>query len=438
MESRFRLVATAISAILVVTACNTAASPSPTSPPAASASRRRSAPAASGSAAAGGRQFAGVTVHLLTFNGPQVAEPLQRRAPDFEKLTGGARSTSTRSASRTIYDKALLDVVGRDEQLRRRTSSTRSGWATSSAQATSQDLTERGQRRRATQLERHRAVLPRLQRDVRRQGLHDPARRRLPHGLLPERPARRTAKPPTTWDDYLAIAAEVSTARTSTATARRTTARASPRRRAPQSYWWIISVAARPAPGARAPAQGAFFDTTNMNPLFEQRRVRRRPSRPTRRRCSTARPTRSTSASATPAACSRPVAARCRWTGATSGRSRSTRHLDRPGQGRRDDHPGLEGESSTGRPASSCPCDATDLPQRGRRRELRPVRLVRRLVGRDQRGRRPGEEGRGLRVPRLHERPAQSGEDVTLGKTGFNPYRTSHFDGPARRGRPSA
>ena len=27
----------------------------------------------------------------------------------------------------------------------------------------------------------------------------------------------------------------------------------------------------------------------------------------------------------------------------------------------------------------------------------------------------------------VHERPAQSGEDVTLGKTGYNPYRTSHF-----------
>ena len=35
----------------------------------------------------------------------------------------------------------------------------------------------------------HRPVLPRLQLGLQRQGLHDPARRRLPHGLLPERPA---------------------------------------------------------------------------------------------------------------------------------------------------------------------------------------------------------------------------------------------------------
>ena len=32
--------------------------------------------------------YAGITINLLTFTGPQIAEPLQRRAPDFEKLTG--------------------------------------------------------------------------------------------------------------------------------------------------------------------------------------------------------------------------------------------------------------------------------------------------------------------------------------------------------------
>ena len=68
------------------------------------------------------------------------------------------------------------------------------------------------------------------------------------------------------------------------------------------------------------------------------------------------------------------------------------------------------------------------LPERGRRRELRPVRLLRRLVRRDQ-----------CRVARRRSRtppyeflsymssPAMSGVDVTLGKTGYNPYRTSQF-----------
>ena len=106
MESRFRLVATAISAILIVTACNTAASPSPSAP--AASVPAASAPAASGSAAAGGQQFAGVTVHLLTFNGPQIAEP-PSGALRLQKLTGATINVDA-VPFQDIYDKALLDM----------------------------------------------------------------------------------------------------------------------------------------------------------------------------------------------------------------------------------------------------------------------------------------------------------------------------------------
>src|SRR4051812_49974978 len=37
--------------------------------------------------AAGPPRFDGVDINVVTFTGPQIAEPLQRRAPDFEKLT---------------------------------------------------------------------------------------------------------------------------------------------------------------------------------------------------------------------------------------------------------------------------------------------------------------------------------------------------------------
>ena len=30
-------------------------------------------------------EFDGVTINIMTFTGPQIAEPLQRRAPDFAK-----------------------------------------------------------------------------------------------------------------------------------------------------------------------------------------------------------------------------------------------------------------------------------------------------------------------------------------------------------------
>ena len=54
------------------------------------------------------RQFDGVTVNIMTFTGPQIAEPLQRRAPDFEKLTGAKINVITVPFS-DLYTKLLTD-----------------------------------------------------------------------------------------------------------------------------------------------------------------------------------------------------------------------------------------------------------------------------------------------------------------------------------------
>src|SRR5260370_22319634 len=62
--------------------------------------------AASAAQAAG--QFDGVTVNIMTFTGPQIAEPLQRRAPDFEKLTGAKINVITVPFS-DLYTKLLTD-----------------------------------------------------------------------------------------------------------------------------------------------------------------------------------------------------------------------------------------------------------------------------------------------------------------------------------------
>src|SRR2546428_7197876 len=55
-----------------------------------------------------GGQFSGTTVRVVTFTGPQIAEPLQRRAPDFEKLTGAHINVVTVPFS-DLYQKALTD-----------------------------------------------------------------------------------------------------------------------------------------------------------------------------------------------------------------------------------------------------------------------------------------------------------------------------------------
>ncbi len=53
-------------------------------------------------------EFDGVTINVMTFTGPQIAEPLQRRAPDFEKLTGAKVNVITVPFS-DLYQKLLTD-----------------------------------------------------------------------------------------------------------------------------------------------------------------------------------------------------------------------------------------------------------------------------------------------------------------------------------------
>ncbi|MEA2608128.1 MAG: multiple sugar transport system substrate-binding protein, partial [Chloroflexota bacterium] len=111
--SRFRTIAPAVGLIVVLAGCSPAASPAPSAAAVATASPAASevasAPAPSASLPPQGDKFKGISVNLLTFNGPQVAEPLQRRAPDWERLTGGHVNVVA-VGFQTIYDKALLDA----------------------------------------------------------------------------------------------------------------------------------------------------------------------------------------------------------------------------------------------------------------------------------------------------------------------------------------
>src|ERR1700748_2274186 len=55
-------------------------------------------------------QFDGVTVNIATFTGPPIAEPLQRRAPDFQKLTGAKINVVTVPFS-DLYEKILTNFA---------------------------------------------------------------------------------------------------------------------------------------------------------------------------------------------------------------------------------------------------------------------------------------------------------------------------------------
>lgn len=61
-------------------------------------------------AASQAKPFDGVTVNVLTFTGPQIAEPLQRRGPDFGRLTGAKINVVTVPFS-DLYQKMLTDMA---------------------------------------------------------------------------------------------------------------------------------------------------------------------------------------------------------------------------------------------------------------------------------------------------------------------------------------
>src|SRR5437773_10566519 len=67
--------------------------------------------ACSGGSSTGSNQpYSGTTIRVVTFTGPQIAEPLQRRAPDFEKLTGAKVQVITVPFA-DLYQKLLTDFA---------------------------------------------------------------------------------------------------------------------------------------------------------------------------------------------------------------------------------------------------------------------------------------------------------------------------------------
>lgn len=91
----------ALAVALIAAGCPGQA-PAPTPEPA-----REEAPAATPAEAA--KEFQGVEVNVVTFTGPQIAEPLQRRAPDFGNLTG-ARVNVITVPFVDLYSKVFTDL----------------------------------------------------------------------------------------------------------------------------------------------------------------------------------------------------------------------------------------------------------------------------------------------------------------------------------------
>jgi multiple sugar transport system substrate-binding protein len=264
------LVAAAISSILVLTACTPSASPSPSAsaasaepPPSASAS----ASAEASPAGSPGTKFAGISVNILTFNGPQVAEPLQRRAPDWEQLTGGHVNVVA-VGFQTIYDKALLDAstgtnsfdgyvfdpqwlgdfVGPGYLL------DLTDRVSADSQLDWQDIGPFFRDFNAT----YNGKVYTIPLDGDFHMVYYRSDLLEKDGLTP----------PATWDDYMTIATKYN-GQDLNEDGEPDYGSCIAKKKGAQSYWWIISIAGGLLQG-KGTNEGAFFDTTSLNPLFGQ------------------------------------------------------------------------------------------------------------------------------------------------------------------------
>jgi multiple sugar transport system substrate-binding protein len=215
-------------------------------------------------AAAQAMSFDGVEFNVLTFTGPQIAEPLQRRAPEFKKLTGATinvvtvpfgelyqkiltdASTGTNSFQAFVFDpqwmvdyivpgylEPLDEYIKKDDKIK---------WDDVGLFFRDFSATYSGQI----------YTIP-LDGDF--------------HMVYYRTDVLEKAglKPPKTWDDYLAIAKAVN-GQDMNGDGEGDFGSCIAKKRGEQGYWWITTIAA-PFIQAQGTSQGAFFDSETMKPL---------------------------------------------------------------------------------------------------------------------------------------------------------------------------
>jgi multiple sugar transport system substrate-binding protein len=218
--------------------------------------------ATSASAVAG--EFDGVTINIMTFTGPQIAEPLQRRAPDFEKLTGAKVNVVTVPFS-DLYQKLLTDwSTG--------TNSIDAGvfapqWMVDYVTAgLLEDLSDRVAKDQAikqddiapffrefSQKFNGKTYMLTLDGDFHMAYYRTDVAKEL--GLAP----------PKTWDDYLAFA-KAANGKDMNGDSKPDFGSCISKKRNAQAYWFIYDLVG-PMVQSKGTSQGTFFDTADMKPL---------------------------------------------------------------------------------------------------------------------------------------------------------------------------
>ncbi len=208
--------------------------------------------------------FSGVTVNLMTFTGPQIAEPLQRRAPDFEKLTGAKINIITVPFS-DLYQKLLTDWAAGTNSIDAAVFAPQ--WMSDYAAAGYlEDITDRVANDKALDnndvgqffrdfSEKYNGKTYLIALDGDFQMVY----------YRTDVLAKLGKEPPKTWDDYLDIA-KAAQGQDLNGDGKPDYGSCISKKRNAQAYWAILSIAGGYIQ-SQGTKQGIFFDTKDMQPL---------------------------------------------------------------------------------------------------------------------------------------------------------------------------
>ena len=207
------------------------------------------------------KPFEGVEVNILTFTGPQIAEPLQRRGPDFTALTGAKINVIIVPFS-DLYQKILTDLATGTNAF--------DGFVFAPQWMVDyivpgylEDLTDRVANDPAIEWE---DIAP-FFRDF--SATYEGRIYTIPLDGDFHMGYYRTDlidTPPKTWDEYLALAAQFH-GQDLNGDGDPDYGSCISKKRGAQAYWFITSIASAFIQ-SQGTSQGAFFDTETMKPLY--------------------------------------------------------------------------------------------------------------------------------------------------------------------------
>ncbi|MCI0394849.1 MAG: extracellular solute-binding protein [Chloroflexi bacterium] len=210
------------------------------------------------------RPFEGVEVNVVTFTGPQIAEPLQRRGPEFEALTG-ARINVITVPFAELYQSILTDLATGTNSYDAFVFAPQ--WMVDYiVPGYMEDITERVEADEAIEWE---DIAP-FFRDF--SSTFNGRIYTIPldgdfHMVYYRTDVFEAAglEPPRTWDEYLTAAAALH-GQDMNGDGEADYGSCIAKARGEQGYWWIISVASGYLQ-SQGTSQGLFFDTETMAPL---------------------------------------------------------------------------------------------------------------------------------------------------------------------------